>query len=472
MVAEDENPELLWRIDSWDSAAGRAFLSRRLPDGDQDPQLDQSAVFVAPPFFQPEPLASRAPGLGATRGTFQAGLFLAAGEVGFATLDDAIAFIRRGYKAQGADPFSGAPGVRGSGPEGRGGPALAIRLPELPRGPLDDAIAGVVMQFSKCVGEAKLGQTAIRVKWDAPAPAALQQMRGMLAAAGQALVIEMLECFPFKGSTADFIAWSAVAHSLGMQLSRLGLWFDVKDAVAGMFDPDKLPAKVLAEMFALGLPQGFEKDPDHDKPWRIIELLFLRPHWALWDLQRADGADLYSELGRYPLPLAMAERYRAGGKFGRNDPTVLTLMSRWFSHPAGIADAAVLDRALLLFGGACVTVGALQRDNPAYRPWWVDQNARLLQEFEGRLAQDTWAWIAAQLPDRAFHSDLEQLLRTIPHVWAQVAEAQASDDVKRPWPEELKDHDTLMLENELGDVIADLEAQPGQADDQRKPAAA
>src|SRR6516165_10117031 len=99
MDPNDERPDLLWRIDAWDSLAGRAFLCRRLPDGQDAPQLDQSVVFVTPPFFQPEPLASRAPGLAATRGTFQAALFVDGEEVGFDTLDDAIAFIRRGYNS-------------------------------------------------------------------------------------------------------------------------------------------------------------------------------------------------------------------------------------------------------------------------------------------------------------------------------------------------------------------------------------
>src|SRR5262245_6594531 len=457
MAAADEDPDLLWRIDAWDSLAGRAFLTRRLPDGVEDPQVDQSAVFVAPPFFQPEPLASRAPGLAATRGTFQAGLFVGDDEVGFATLDDAIAFIRRAYKSNGTDSFPSAPLTLGTGPAGLGGGGLALELPGFPAGPLDDAIGKVIARFAQAVDEAEVDQAARPVAWTLPNPAALQEMRGVLAAAGQALVIEMLQRFPFKGSTADFIAWAGIANSLGMQLARLGLWGDVKDAVAGMFDPKKLPAKALAEMFALGLPKDFENDRHHAEPWRIIELLFLAPNWALWDLQRADGADLYRELGHFPLPQTMAERYRAGRQFGKKDPTVLTLMARWFSHPAGIANAGPLDRALLLFGGACITVGTLQRESPAYRPWWIDQNNRLLDEFSFRLAQDTWTWIGAQLPDRAFEPALEHLLQTIPHVWAQLAQAEAADDVDPPWPEEITYDEYYVLARELGDVIADLE---------------
>jgi hypothetical protein len=64
-------------------------------------------------YFQPEPLASRAPGLAATRGTFQAGLFAEGCEVGLTTLEEAIEFIRRGYNSHGSEPFPGVPVTRG-----------------------------------------------------------------------------------------------------------------------------------------------------------------------------------------------------------------------------------------------------------------------------------------------------------------------------------------------------------------------
>ena len=43
--------EVAWRIDAWDSLAGRAFLCRRPADQQTVPELDQSTVFVSPPFF-------------------------------------------------------------------------------------------------------------------------------------------------------------------------------------------------------------------------------------------------------------------------------------------------------------------------------------------------------------------------------------------------------------------------------------
>src|SRR5262245_55414941 len=362
MVVVDEVPGP-WFIDAWDSLAGRAFLCRRWPDGADDPQLDHPAVFVAPPFFQPEPVASRARGLAATRGTFQAGLFVNDSEVDFPTLDDAIAFIRRGYNSHGPGPLPGAPVTRRGGPEDRGGPGLALKPLDLPHTPgfrqLDDAIGEVLRKFVKAVGN--IERLPRRMEWTLADPAAVHHASEMLVFAGQALMIEMLERFPTRGTIEDFLAWSGPARSLGLQLARLGLWRTVKHAVADMF---KLPVEELAKIFALGLPDHFKHDQDYVHPWRILEILFLDRLWEFWDLQRLDAAALYGELGLFPLPQSMADRYRIGGRLGQKDPSVLTLLSRWFGHPAGIKDVTALDRALLMFGGACVVVGPLLRESP------------------------------------------------------------------------------------------------------------
>ena len=86
-------------------------------------------------------------------------MFINDSEVDFRTLDDAIAFIRRGYNSHGPGPLPGAPVTRRGGPEGRGGPGLGLKPPDLPRTPgfrqLDDAIAQVVGEFVKSAAEVK-----------------------------------------------------------------------------------------------------------------------------------------------------------------------------------------------------------------------------------------------------------------------------------------------------------------------------
>jgi hypothetical protein len=91
----------LWRFDAWDSRAGLAFVSYRPADNYQQAYLDLDipTVFIGPPAFQPEQLASRAVALAACRGTFQQGLFAEGSELGFGQLSEIIEQIRRAYIA-------------------------------------------------------------------------------------------------------------------------------------------------------------------------------------------------------------------------------------------------------------------------------------------------------------------------------------------------------------------------------------
>ena len=89
-----------WFIDAWAVLDGYAFASLRHPRSIKA----EVVFFVAPPYFEPEPVASLATALAATRGHFQEGFRDAEGaEIEFATLDQVIETIRRGYRAGGLD---------------------------------------------------------------------------------------------------------------------------------------------------------------------------------------------------------------------------------------------------------------------------------------------------------------------------------------------------------------------------------
>jgi len=127
----------LWYIDALDARAGMGFATYRdadLDDGALD--LGKPAVFISPPFFQGESVASRAIGFAATRGSFQYGLFVDGEEVGFASIQGVCEFIRRAYvSSAGGDTDSGAspaPIVPNPEPEGGELPAMAIHSPESP----------------------------------------------------------------------------------------------------------------------------------------------------------------------------------------------------------------------------------------------------------------------------------------------------------------------------------------------------
>jgi hypothetical protein len=77
----------LWYIDALDARAGMGLATYRDADLNTNTvDLGKPAVFIGPPFFQGESVASRAIGFAATRGSFQLGLFWDGEEIAFATL--------------------------------------------------------------------------------------------------------------------------------------------------------------------------------------------------------------------------------------------------------------------------------------------------------------------------------------------------------------------------------------------------
>jgi hypothetical protein len=450
----DQAENVLWRLDAWDSRAGRAFLCRRIPDGEEDPRLDQPTVFVCPPFFQPEPLASRAPGFAASRGTAQLGFFIDGVEVGFATLADAIAFVRRAYNSTGFEPLDGAPVIRREGPAGGGGSGLARELPELPvtmaYRPLDLAIAKCKVDFLDAGNDAEWNAAAVAVKWHVD-EALTAQAIGLLELAGEALMRELLWRFPTKGTTADYSVWLDAATRLGRQLFRLGLWKQVSHRCASQI---KIPVAELANIFALGLPANFAKEHSGQDALGFVDTLFGHPHRQLVGVERTEEAIIYEDLRLLPLPPSVAGRYPARVN---NVPTVLTLLSTWFAHPNSIEEPRSLDRALLLFGGACVVVGRMQRQSPMFKPWWIDQNPQVQKAFETRLGSESWKWISQQLPDRTFHSRLEEALQEVARIWMHVNTIGPSDKVFFDSIEEIHLEEIRYLRRQLGEILADDE---------------
>jgi hypothetical protein len=458
----DESPELKWRIDAWDSLAGRAFLCRRFPEGADDPELDQSAVFVSPPFFQPEPLASRAPGLAATRGTLQSGLFIDGREAGFATLDDAIAFIRRGYNSPGSEPFPGAPITRLVGPEGRGGPGLALELPELPITPglkdLNVAIAERMEEFTSLPDMVAPEGPAEHMDWKLADRKTLRHGRHLLSIAACELMLEILRRYPAGGRGADQAAWFDSAYRLGLQLIRLGLWDAASPICTSALERE--PIERLTGLFSIDLKQYPPADVKSNPHAVLLDILFLGrkgPYWQRWELERGEETDVYDDLALFPLPRSVSHRYH---HFKDSSPTVLTLLSTWFSHPISVEDANQLDRALLLFGGASVAMSALRRESVSYRPSLNNLNTQLRDAFYQRLGEAAWNWISKQLPDRAFECKLEDVLQQIPQIWTKAADAGGSHPIEGEKIEDLDPH--LYKTEPLHNPFEDIDAEAGE----------
>lgn len=85
-------------IDAWCPADGMAFVSCREPDM----QNVKETVYLAPPFFEPEHIASVATALASTRGHFQEGFYHEGQEIAFTSREEAIETVKRVYRAGGS----------------------------------------------------------------------------------------------------------------------------------------------------------------------------------------------------------------------------------------------------------------------------------------------------------------------------------------------------------------------------------
>jgi hypothetical protein len=159
-------PVAAWRFEALDALAGIAFASRISTDERGDDEL----VYMRPPAFHPEPVGRSSIALGATRGSFQGGLFIEDREATFPSLDAVREFVRRGYV--GGSAGDGGPDT----PGGEGQPPPEPRDPDgnFTRGePVNegsrelDALAKDLARFKEHIANCRPGD-ATPTQWVRP----------------------------------------------------------------------------------------------------------------------------------------------------------------------------------------------------------------------------------------------------------------------------------------------------------------
>jgi hypothetical protein len=152
--------EKYWFIDALDADGGIAFASFRQREemgGDaiRDAHDEETAVVVTAPDFRPSPVSHRALALGAINRGAQSGVYIGEQELGFASLEQLVEFVRKVYVGGGADGSAPNPGIP-PGPEGpRGDGTPAGERPHEPyeTAPASQAIASWLMDHAD-TGEA------------------------------------------------------------------------------------------------------------------------------------------------------------------------------------------------------------------------------------------------------------------------------------------------------------------------------
>jgi hypothetical protein len=306
----------LWYIDALDARAGMGLATYREADLHTNTiDLGKPAVFIGPPFFQGESVASRAIGFAATRGSFQLGVFLNNAEIAFATLQGVCEFIRRVYiSSGGGDTDSGiSPAPVVPNPESGGG-----EFRSLPEG--ENSIAHGMLSFVHSLSKdiASISQ----LKYSNSEPQQLNRREGthkvsllktvgpltdvdaLLAYGSAVLVEEMILRFPNR--PGDRGAWMRSMMKLGQMLSRLGLL----SALFHSPEFDRLSRMASDIEGRFKLFNGFGRDMDAALP-AMLGLGPFVPWHPMWSPPFLVGghADQHAsepldELSSFPIPVS------------------------------------------------------------------------------------------------------------------------------------------------------------------------
>jgi hypothetical protein len=406
-----------WYIDALDARAGMGLATYRdadLNSGTVD--LGRPAVFIGPPFFQAESVASRAIGFAATRGSFQLGLFLNNGEVAFPSLQGVCEFIRRVYISSGGGDTDG--GISTApvepNPESGGG-----ELPPVPEG--EDAITRGMLGFVDSLNQGVAAISGLDYSQSKPKewnrregnnPISLVKAIGsfgnistLLGYGVAVLVEEMMLRFPNKRT--DYGAWMGTMMRLGHVVRRLGLL----DSLFNGPESDRL------ERMASNIERRVSLFSDHLLDFGVLAtMLGLGPHvlWysrdSLYVIGGNYGPDIdepLDDLSRLPIPSIAAKHLRLNPKTASArdllsvflaDPTVLA------GEKASRPEATTIVACALLFSMLITSTGQISLAPIA--------GAAIGDIIRQDRLRDAIVWIDTQMPGYLFHQDIEKHIRS------------------------------------------------------------
>ena len=383
MVSDDR----AWRLDAFDARAGRAFVAYREEGFGGD--CDEPAMFIEPPKFRPVRVGSRAPGMAATRHSFQQGLFAGKQEVSFSSLDAVTEFVRRCYVA-------GRGGGDGEG-EGRVSP-----LPRSPAEPNDerpkwtellgkpsDSHEALVRTFLERAKGTSRGSTT-EMTWTsegetAEGGAALADHLGRGCAA---VATELLRRYP--GSTnKDEIErshWIGRCWKLGTSSEQLGVL-----RIAGQHTQQN------AEALLGKVEQDLQKIPDAQSLRDVLFEAEFAPQTQIWPEQSPDFSDPVDVLDELPVPEPLWKLFPV------KQPAQLSLFDLLSQYIATPQPSIGVDA----WGTVLFAASLLTHTGPVFRfSDWPMADPRIAAT-EGR------RWLYDQLPRQIFDKHVENLILSV-----------------------------------------------------------
>jgi hypothetical protein len=132
-----------------------------------------------------------------------------------------------------------------------------------------------------------------------------------------------------------------------------------------------------------------------------------------WRVSEREWTDAIDDLHQWPVPSRLAQALSSPGN--NTNPTLLNFLAAFLANPPAVngSPSLVPEIDLALFAAARVVAPCARN--------WADHAGDTLYFYSlapesirrptlGRLAESAWAWLARQLPRRAFGSLLEQAI--------------------------------------------------------------
>lgn len=418
-----------WYFDAQDMRAGRGFVTFRNADLDEALVLTEGTYFIGPPSFVPEFVSSRAVAFSAARGSFELGLLDADDrEIAFPTLSAAADFLRRGYfRGSGGD---GPPAGPGGGP-----PPSSSPSPEYPLfeerwdSLLSEATraaqkygGGLTTElnlFARAVENTASGE-AKAFQWTFHSPggeaSAEAYMADRVALAAIRIAVELVRRYPTAKSDPIWAPQAANTLSrFGRAVVRGGLghaFTNLASAMPGLSDwleniwagllgsarPGPRGAALLLPWLLLG---GSSDGIGDDYGFNIFQQSPLRADLFFLEPVEDDPIDL---LERLPVPDALADKLSRSDTKG--EATLYHFLFSVLASPTllDLPTQDTLEIDFLLLATVLITQPALENLQP---PLNFKSNTAMRAAVALSAARD---WLAANLPEFAFSSDVEKML--------------------------------------------------------------
>ena len=402
-----------WHIDTIDPRAGLAFASWRVNDLLGDGELSTRPLYhLAPPAFSPVQVANPATALTAERFGFQLGLFDEDGEMPFDDLGDVAEFVRRAYLSSGRadDPEGGepspVPAPRPDGPLGR--------VPEVERFGEDDRGFGhLIQQFAS--RKTPRGHSE-HMSWVTLVETSTKDGRTLaglplILAGARLTLLELVSRFPGSGDSEKLFIWHQSAIRLATTLIRMGIVREI--ARRDRFDNlqsylAEFLESATRSFWGAGIKASYRGE---NLLWRTIGLMYgIHPERWPYELSLTahhNAAEPMDDLASLPIALRHASHIHSP------DParsSLADLLSATLAAPELMVKDSEL-QSLSAFAAARVVCFegmpwiAGPRWAPYYWPGRSYDDARL-----ALLCNETYAWLACELPDRSFSSSLEEMI--------------------------------------------------------------